>query len=213
MTKELIHSVILIITILLTFIFPKTSLAQYDLQISALLFIILYLSKKFLAKSASQSSRLIESVVFTLIILLIVNSTGGVNSVFFFLIYFLLFSLSLLLEPVISITTTVTLIICFLLSLPPNQSFSTLLPIFSLAFLTPFALFMGQEFIELQKSKRQNQQLQEDTFLFLSLMIKNHLRVINKALENFMGDHELNTIKKQVENMKRLIDKYERSKT
>jgi hypothetical protein len=206
MSKEIVHSAVLIITIALTFIFPKTNLAQYDLQISALLFIILYLVRRLGGQHKDPSSKLLESVVFTLIILMTINSTGGVNSGFFFLIYFLLFSLSLLLEPIISITATISLIVFFLMSLPPGQSLKNLLPIFSLAFLTPFALFLGQEYLEVQKSK-------ENAFLFLSLMIKNHIKNIETALENFMGDRELNEIKKQTKNMRKLIDKYENSKT
>jgi len=212
MSKEIVHSFVLIITIALTFIFPKTNLAQYDLQISAFLFIILYLVRKLAGRHKDPASRLLESVVFTLIILMTVNATGGVNSGFFFLIYFLLFSLSLLLEPIISIITTISLIIFFLMSLPPGQSLKSLLPIFSLAFLTPFALFLGQEYIEVQKSKVESRKLKEDAFLFLSLMIKNHIKNIETALQNFMGDHELNEIRKQAKNMRRLIDKFENGK-
>jgi len=210
MSKEIIHSLILVFTIVLTFIFPKTNLANYDLQISAGLFIILYSVKRFIV-SKDIYSRLIESVVFTLIIMGIVNSTGGLISPFFFLVYFLLFSLSLILEPIISITTTVTLIIFFLLNLPANQDFRTLLPIISLAFITPFAMFMGSEHIENQKSKVKSQKLKEETFLFLSLLLKNHLKNIKEALENFVGDHELGIIKKSVQRMEKLIEKFEKN--
>jgi len=211
MSKEIVHSLILIFAIVLTFIFPKTNLANYDLQITAILFIILYSVKRFIV-TKDIYSRLIESVVFTLIIMGIVNSTGGLASPFFFLIYFLLFSLSLILEPIISITTTVTLIIFFLLNLPPNQDFRTLMPIISLAFITPFAMFMGSEHIESQKSKVKSQKLQEETFLFLSLLIKNHLKNIKEALENFVGDHQLEIIKKSAQRMEKLIEKFEDDK-
>ncbi|PIU37394.1 hypothetical protein COT02_01145, partial [Candidatus Roizmanbacteria bacterium CG07_land_8_20_14_0_80_34_15] len=174
MTKEITHALILIFTIVLTFIFPKTNLAQYDLQISAGLFILLYLTKNFII-TKNTYSRLIESVVFTLIIMGIINSTGGLTSPFFFLIHFLLFSLSLILEPIISITTTVTLIIFFLFNLPANQNFNTLMPIISLAFITPFAMFLGQEKIESEKLKANKEKTKEETFLFLSLLLKNHL--------------------------------------
>jgi len=210
MSKEIIHSLILVFAIVLTFIFPKTNLANYDLQISAGLFIILYSVKRFIV-SKDIYSRLIESVVFTLIIMGIVNSTGGLISPFFFLVYFLLFSLSLILEPIISITTTVTLIIFFLLNLPANQDFRTLLPIISLAFITPFAMFMGSEHIKNQKSKVKSQKLKEETFLFLSLLLKNHLKNIKEALENFVGDHELGIIKKSVQRMEKLIEKFEKN--
>lgn len=211
MTKEIAHSLILIFAIVLGFVYPQTSLSQYDLQISAGLFVILYIVKKYALKGG-PSSRLTESVVFTLIILGIINTTGGLTSPFFFLIYFLLFSLTMLLEPVISITTTLTLIIFFLLSLPPNQDFKTLLPIISLGFLTPFAMYMGQEHIKSEKLKEKNEKMQEDTLLFMSLMIKNHLKNIKDAVDNFMGDHELGAIRKSVTRMEKLIEKYEKGR-
>ncbi|MEK7109605.1 MAG: hypothetical protein AAB876_00115 [Patescibacteria group bacterium] len=211
MTKEIAHALILIFTIVLTFILPKTNLAQYDLQISASLFILLYLAKKFIV-SKNIYSRLIESVIFTLIIMGIVNSTGGLTSPFFFLIYFLLFSLTLILEPIISITTTITLIIFFLLSLPVNQDFKTLMPIISLAFITPFAMFMGQEKIESEKLKMKSEKTKEETFLFLSLLIKNHLKNIREAAQNFVGDHQLEIIKKSAQRMEKLIEKFEENK-
>jgi hypothetical protein len=211
MKKEIIHSLVLIFTIALSFALPKTQLIQYDIQIFAILFIILFLVRKILLTNSSKS-RLLESVIFTLTILIIVNTTGGVESSFFFLIYFLLFSLSLILEPIISITSTITLIILFLMSLPENQNLKNLLPIFSLAFLTPFALFMGQEYIENQKSKVKDQKLEEDTFLFLSLMIKNQLKNIKYTVDNFLGDHDLDKIKQSIRRMEQLIEKFENSK-
>jgi len=210
MPKEIIHSLILIFAITLGFLFPKSILAQYDLQIAASLFIFFFLAKK-LTLPDSQPTRLLESVVFTLIVLLIINTTGSTQSPFFFLIYFLLFSLSLLLEPLISIITTLTLVIFFLLSLPPNQSLSSLLPIFSLAFITPFALFLGKEYEENKKLKVKSQKSKEETFLFLSLILKNHLKNIRQATENFIGDHQLSIIKKQAEKMEKLIEKFEKS--
>ena len=211
MSKEIAHALILIFTIVLTFILPKTNLAQYDLQISASLFILLYLAKKFII-SKNIYSRLIESVIFTLIIIGIVNSTGGLTSPFFFLTYFLLFSLTLILEPIISLTTTITLIIFFLLNLPANQDFRTLLPIISLAFITPFAMFMGQEKIRIRQLAEKSEKTKEETFLFLSLLIKNHLKNIREAAQNFVGDHQLEIIKKSAQRMEKLIEKFEENR-
>lgn len=208
MAKEITHALILIFAVALTFIFPKTNLAQYNLQISAGLFILLYLTKNFIV-SKNIYSRLIESVIFTLVIMGIVNSTGGLDSPFFFLIHFLLFSLSIILEPIIPITTTVTLIIFFLLNLPQGQNFNILMPIISLAFITPFAMFLGQEKLESEKLKIKSEKTQENTFLFLSLLLKNHLKNIKEAAQNFVGDHQLEIIKKSVQRMEKLIEKFE----
>ncbi len=204
------HSVILIAAILISFAFGKTDFVQYDVQISAFLFIVLYCIKRFVIPKDSVS-RLIESVIFTLVVLFTVNATGGIYSPFFFLIYFLLFALSLLLQPVISITTTITLIIVFMVSLPENQSFKTLLPLFSLALLTPFALFMGQEYIKNEKLRMKNEELEEDALLFLSLVMKGHIKKIQDAVENFTGEHNLHDIKDHADRMEVLIEKYEKS--
>ena len=209
MSREIIHSIVLIVTIAITFLFPKTNLAQYDIQIGAVLFIILFLAKRYFIPRNS-ASKLMESVIFTMVVLGIVNTTGGTDSPFFFLIYFLLFSISLLLEPVISITTTLSLIIFFLFSLPQNQSLKNLLPIFSLAFLTPFAMFMGQEYLQIKKLEARSQKLEKDTFLFLSLMLKNYIKTIKNAVENFMGDKELGIIRKSISKIEKLIEQYER---
>jgi len=212
MSKPVIHSIVLIITIAIAFLFPKTNLAQYDLQISAVLFIIMFFSRRLI----NQAGRLLESVIFTLVILLIVGATGNTSSPFFFLIYFLLFALALLMEPIIAITVSFTLMIGFMFSIPPNQEVGTLIPVFSLAFLTPFALLLGQEYVRIKNVELRIKNLEgkinqkrEDTFLFLSLMLKNHLKNIRSAIENFMGDHELHEIKRNTEKMERLIKKFE----
>lgn len=215
MTPEIIHSVVLIGAIGVSFLFSSTFFSQFDLQISAGLFIIFFIMRKVFG--GRIKSHLLESVIFTFVILLTINSTGGINSPFFFLLYFLMFSLSLLLEPIISITATVALMVFFMISLPAGQSIKSLIPLFSLAFLTPFALFMGQAYIESKNSKFEIRNLsskltqkQEETFLFLSLMLKNHLKSIKNAIDNFMGDHELHEIKKHVRNMESLIEKFEK---
>ena len=210
MGHEIIHAIALIITITISFLFPKTGLLEYDLQIFAILFIILFLVKRFMPQH--KTSKLLESIIFTFIIILVVNTTGGLASPFFFLLFFLLFSLSLLLEPVISITTTLTLVIFFLLTSGENESIQRLIPLSSLAFLTPFAMFMGNEHIKSQRLRTKNQKQKEDTFLFLSLLLKNHLKNIKLAVDNFIGDNELSVIKKSVNRMEKLIDKFENSK-
>ncbi len=205
MPKELSHGVILVIVVALAFLFPQSALSQYDLQIYALLFITLFIGKRFLA-----AGKLLDSVIFTFVILSLINSTGGPLSPYFFLAYFLLFSISLLLEPVVSIPLTIATVTFFVIFFPERSGLQGMLPIFSLAFLMPFSLFMGREYERNMVLKNKNAALQKDTFLFLSLMVKNHIKTIKKAVENFMGDHDLHEIQKATTEMEKLIEKFEK---
>lgn len=72
---------------------------------------------------------------------------------------------------------------------------------------------MGQVYIENQDAKIKSQNTQKDTFLFLSLMLKNNLKNIKMAVENFMGDREIDEIKKTTRKMEKLIDEFEKSQT
>lgn len=208
------HAAIVILVIGLTFMLPQTELSAYNLQISAALFVILFIAKKFVIPK-DPKSRLLESVVFTFIILSVVNTTGGVQSPFFFLLYFLLFAQSLLLEPVIAVAVTVALVCFYLMSLPADQPFDAILPIFSLAFMAPFAHFLGREYITALREKQANVLLsrklvrdEEQTLLFLFLIMKNHITNILEATEDFTGDHELEKIRKNAKRMDTLIEKY-----
>ena len=208
MTNELVHSIILIICIVLAFVFPQTPLAAYDIEIAAGLFIILFIARRF--SFFSKKTRLFESVVFTFVILGVVTTTGGLSSPYFFLVYFLLFALTLLLEPIIPIIVTLTLMLFFLFTVTGSVSIIQLLPVFSLALMTPFALILGNEYEETRRLKKSLSNQQENTFLFLSLMLKNNLKEVQKNIDNFMGDHELSAIKRLVRTMDKLIDMFEK---
>lgn len=208
MTIELMHSLLLIICIGLTFIFPQTTLAAYDIEIAALLFVLLFVARKL--SLFSRKTRLFESAIFTLIILGVINTTGGMQSPYFFLVYFLLFSITLLLEPIIPIIVTLALMVFFIFTVHEQVSLTQLLPIFSLALMTPFALILGNEYEETKRLKKSISSQTENTYLFLSLMLKNHLKEIQNSIDNFVGDHELSSIKRQARNMEKLIDMFEK---
>jgi len=207
MTKELLHSLILVLCVALAFIFPQTPLVGYDIEIVAGLFVLLFIARKL--SFFSKKTRLFESVIFTFIIVGVITSTGGLSSPYFFLIHFLLFALTLLLEPIIPIIITVTLMLFFLFSLSGPLTITQLLPIFSLALMTPFALILGNEYEETKRLKKSISSQQENTFLFLSLMLKNSLKEMRKNLDNFRGDAELTALKRHVRTMEKQIDMFE----
>lgn len=166
MTHPVWHSLILITAIILSFALTQ-HLIQYGLLLVFLL-LVLYWILKTAFTNAIPHHRLADSLIATVIITVAVNATGQVHSPLFFLNYILLFSLSLLLEPVIPVAAAVTLIIGYLFTLSPNEPLKNLLPLFALALITPFALFLGEEYQKLLEQKKdsiilkkQNKDLQE----------------------------------------------------
>lgn len=214
MYTQLIHSSLITLTIATSFVISKSYLGQYDLFISAFLFIFFFLSKR---RLPIQYYRVVESIIYTFIVSSVVISTGSSASPLFFLLYFLLFALSLLLEPMVSVTTALALMIFFFFSMNEDVSLNQLAPLFSLLLITPFALLIGKEYLKVQKSKQTIAQLtnsvadtKKNHFLFLTLVLKNHVQAISNAAQNFLGDHDLDTIKKQAKRMETLIDEYEK---
>lgn len=223
MQIEFIQSSLLLLTMGIAFIISKSFLASYDIFITAGVFIIYYFIKKLISIKDNEQNiyrveflRLTDSAVFTYIVIVIVNSTGGLSSPLYFLNYFLIFALSLILEPIISVAATIGLVIMYILSIPANSSIKELLPLFALPFLTPFALFLGQEHIKNVRLKAKNEKLknkvsdhQKNTFLFLSLVLKNHIKAIRDSVDNFIGDEELSDINRHAREMEKAIEKYE----
>lgn len=208
MPLEIIHSIVLILTIAMTFVFAKTPLVEYDIQIIALLFVLLFLIRKWYLPSHPRS-HLLESVIFTFVALVAVLTTGGLTSPLFFLLFFLIFAHSILMEPIIAVISSLTLILFFFVESPSGTPFQTLLPLLALPLITPFALFLGQQILENEKLKKQESKTQEDHSLFLYLVVKNHLKNIHHAVDNFMGDRELTEIKHQTTRLETLIERLE----
>lgn len=176
MTEQIIHTIVLITVVALSF--GIKPFYEYELFLIALILIIYWLIKNFLVPHPFRH-RLIDAAVAAILTVNIVNTTGGVNSPVFFLIYGLMFGLSLLLKPLVSLTTGLTLIIFYLLELPESQTVQDLLPIISIAFITPFALFLGEEYqkiLEQKKDiiilKKKNQTLREE----INQLIREHER-------------------------------------
>lgn len=208
MNLQLAHSLLVVLALMLSFLFSKSALAGYDLHVSAFVFVVLYIAKKTLL--ASTHHRTADAIAFSFIVSTIVNTTGGLTSPYFFLLYFLLFALALFLEPAASMVITTTLILFFLTTMPQLQSLDQFLPLLSLALLTPFAMYLGQEYMKEQALRTSLNQTKQDTALFLSLVLKNHVHAIIESIDNFVGDQQLDSIRKNAKRMENLIEEYEK---
>jgi hypothetical protein len=140
--KVLLHAFILIfVCIFLFFWSTNASLADYSLQLTAILLLSLLFSRRLMRPSVFK---LVESVVSTMTVLLVVSATGGITSPLFFLNYFLLFELSLLLEPVIPLILSFFLIFFYLLSGEVGISPLYWVEFLAFPFMTPLAYLFGK---------------------------------------------------------------------
>lgn len=199
----------------LSFVLARTLGSQYDLQLSALLFAIYVIVKRFFPKSSASSGEehgqnisthiVLDSVLFTMIIMNIVLTSGGLQSPVFFLVYFLLFALSLMLEPIVSLTTTLTIVALFVPDVPVDFTYTQLLPLISLPFLVPFAVFLGSAYRTGEEQSEKLRTTEQDALLFISTIVREHVRMISEAEEN-KDDKKVRSSAKRLE---KLIDTFE----
>ena len=207
-----------VLTTILAFLFAASPLAQYDLQLIAIFFILYFFAKKFLWKKSGFF--LFEALAFIFIIVITVFSTGGLQSPFFFLFYFLLFALALILEPITSLVLTIVLIIIFFASADYSMKLIDLLPLLSLPFIAPFAKYMGDlqkrswnqktELKRLGKAKDRVEHLKsyekEQTLIFLTTALHRHLEDIQERIENWLGDEDLRYLKNKVKELEKVVE-------
>lgn len=196
MPKDVKDSALIIIVCFFAFLWSKTPLADYSLQLSAFLFLLFLLVKRFFKKTSFLLP--LEAIFFTLLILVLVFDTGALTSPLFFLVYFLLFSLSLLLEPQTAFILSLTLIILFLFTLEEIKSFTYLIPLFSLPFITPLAVFFGREHQELKQAEKEIAHDEGQTLLWLTTVFSQHLHKTSEHLQNIKKDNLTDQQKKEL---------------
>lgn len=150
MTTALFHTLFLIFSISLTFLWTQNpSLTAYNLQAVGLL-ILFYFAGKLPGRTKSHLSAALDAVILTSLILFLVITTGGAHSPVFFLLYFLLFAESLLFEPTAAIVVSLLLVLFFGGSLRFEFDNTALINLASLLLITPLASLFGRKFLETQ---------------------------------------------------------------
>lgn len=218
----IIHTVVLILTIFISYLIAMTLGTRFELEILAGFFIIYVVCKRILPQhswdTGLTSHHMIDSVLFTGIIMLIVLSTGGTTSPLYFLIYFLLFSLALMSESITSATSAIAIMIALSMYLPDSRTFNEILLIGSIPFMIPFSLYIGSTHATIKKNqnsrhsdKNMSTAVQTDALMFVSTVVRGHLQSMSSLIENFRGDHELSELRATVRRLQKLIDKFESS--
>jgi hypothetical protein len=205
---------------LLAFFFSISPLAEYDLQLSAIFFIVYMIVRK-LAKN-SVFLFVIEVFIFVFLIFSAVFVTGGLASPVFFLLYILFFGFSIVLEPFTSILTSFILVGVFLFAADYTFGFQEMIQVVSLPVVAVIAQYFGsvQKAYRVQKTtlfnvfksrhnlqtSKQNQK--EQTLLFLTINLHKHFEDINERLENYRGDSDLIYLKRKMTELDKLVKQF-----
>lgn len=197
--RFLIHLGFLLSAVLVTFLWTVSPyLTPYTVQLIAVLVIFYFLNRSFRVTRLNLDMA-IDGLILALVTLLLVTQTGGINSPIFFLIYILLFGLSLLFDPLITLSFSLALCLLFY-----NQvtGINELLEIIGILLITPLALFFSRQYLKLLESEekikiiiKKKEELEEevthqeqDTLLWLSLSFKEHVHRIVDTSSNLLTD-------------------------
>ena len=161
---------------LFAYLISLSPLATFFPQIIALfsiILIIISLKKKF------------SIYIISFIITLIVLETGSLNSPVFFLIYFLLFVIAFQSPPSVTLGYSIALILILSGSL---NSIPSLIPLFSLLFITPLAAFVSSQYLQTKNLSTQISDEETEVLLWYSLNFKKFmnqtLTSVNFLLQN-----------------------------
>ena len=132
----------------------------------------------------------IDLTLLTLIVFLIVFYTGGLDSQLFFLIYFLLFGISMLFEPITSLTLAFIASVFFILGI--ENLWTNLFQLGSLFLITPLAIFFGTQYVDLLKSNKKIIVL-ENRGKALQEEISDQEKIVSKWTQQELN-HELSKI-------------------
>lgn len=200
--KFLLHSLFLLTAVVLAFFWTsQPTLSLYTLQLVAL-FVLVFFANQFLSRKSKTNGRVgltLDAVIFTLVTLLLVISTGGLTSPLFFLLYFLMFGLSLLFEPLISLSLTGAMILFFAISPTGKSSPEEILQLFSLVMVTPLAVFFGGQYLKSLKDDEKIKILEEEDEVLANEIQKEETDVLLWAsleLEKGLGNilHEISDL-------------------
>ena len=158
---QLLSILIFLFSSLTAYLISVSSYSEFVPQIIAavsIIFIFISLFKKHFS---------LHLIAF--IISLIIFDNGGLNSPFFFLIYFLLFTVAFQNPP----TTTLSLSLILILLLSQSlDSIQSLIPLFSLLFITPLSWFIGKQFLDKNKVETDMSIDETNVLMWLSLKFK-----------------------------------------
>jgi hypothetical protein len=147
--KILSHTLLLIVSFAVAFIWSNTVLETYTVQALAVL-VLAYLVISFVRRKKNPKAEGFSSssdiFILNTAIMLLITITGNLYSPLFFLLYFLGFGITFLFEPETVFVFTIGVILVFLPEALKNGSIESYIRIGSVVLISPLAYFFGREY-------------------------------------------------------------------
>ncbi len=193
-----LHSIYLALAVFITYSWTQNSqLSQYDLQLTAAL-VTLYFLSRYLLKKRALALEFETTIILVAVCLLLVFSTGGLDSPLFFLCYFLLFAMALLFEPWQASVLSLFLVTALVVSTGNNPNSQHLANLISLLLITPLAIVMGKKYLEVQAARGAIQILEQkitdeetDTLVWIATQAKPSITNILDLTSEVIGSNLL----------------------
>ena len=182
---QLLEIFLLSLTALIAYLLSISPAANFTPQVIGLftiIFLVFFRQKKYYLLFLAAISNLL------------VFATGGLNSPVFFLIYFSLFAIAFQNPP--STTLAYSIILILLLSQSLNSQLS-LLPLFSLLFITPLAWFVGHQFLEKIHDETIIATNETDFLFWLNLKFKTGITTIADLSSQLLSSPSLSHSQKE----------------
>lgn len=202
--KTLWHTIVLIISFLVVFIWKSTILSDFTIQaLGALVLAYLLISTIRKKRNPHAESFSSSSDIFILntSILLIIGITGNIYSPLFFLLYFLGFGITFVFEPTSVFVFAIGTIAVFIPEALKNGSMESFIRLGSIILISPLAYFFGREYQDRDKEEEIIEAMQERS--------KEAADTISKDIEEVMIQEKKTLKGKDIEKLNEILEETE----
>ncbi len=197
------HSLLLLASFSIVFIWQNSQLAQYGVPfIGFLVFLFLLISIK--NKQNLNLGGPLNFFILNTILLLFIFSTGGINSNLFFLLYFLLFAAAFIMHPKSVFIIPISLIIIFWYQIFEGDVSANIIKMASISILSPLAYFFGIQFKKNDKDEDEILKTKERATSSADDIAKDVEQVIESGKEKLSGKEieKLNDVLEETESLR-----------
>lgn len=202
--KFLLHSLVLLCSFGVIFIWEQTFLNEYVIQGLAGL-IVVYIILSFIRRRQKKDAfagGIPDIFILNTVIFLLIYATGQMTSWFFFLLYFLGFGITFIFEPETVFVYALLTIAMFVPEVLKNGgSLGTYIQLGSFLFIAPLPYFFGKEYRDREKEEQEIEELTERS--------EEAADTISQDVEEVIKNEKKNLKEEDVEKLNEILEETE----